>query len=419
MIFLTWAGKILFILLATELLLACRSPLQVSGNLKENESKLSGTIVFWYALPESNLTESAISQYREVFTRYSQKFTSLYPQVKLIMESRDEDQLVEDLKREVEKGLGPDLIYTRSVYVLPLIQAKVLLPLDKDSINLSQFRSEALKQAIYQERLYGVPLDLNTQVLCYNKKKVKKLPETLFELINQARTGYSVGIVSRFEDVIWGIRIFGGQLLDAQGRINLDEGGGWSRWMKWLKNAKQEPNVIFNEEPVILENAFIEQQLAYLICWSYDIPFFRDSLGDDKFGVALLPNGENQPAAPPLVTYNLLFSSASSPTQTQIALRFAQFLTNTQQQTELTTSLRAVIPANKEVIIDPRLFPIQGILQQQSRNVTVFSLDKTAQINTLRKYGEDFYTKVMAGEISPEQAATQLTQTVNSQLKNP
>ncbi|MGK7882644.1 MAG: ABC transporter substrate-binding protein, partial [Crocosphaera sp.] len=96
-----------------------------------------------------------------------------------------------------------------------------------------------------------------------------------------------------------------------------------------------------------------------------------------------------------------------------------QFLANTQQQTALATQLRSFIPANREALIDLRLFPLQGILQKQTLSVTAFSLDETNKINAIRKYGRDLYKRVMAGAISPEKAVSQLTQTVNTQFKTP
>ncbi len=419
MIVFTWLKRILSILLVAGLLVACSTTIEVDDNRNDLESRLSGTIILWQSFSRSELTESLISQYRKVFDEYIGKFTQLYPQVKIITELIEEEQLVAELERELEKSLGPDLIYTKPIYTLPLIKAKALLPLDEDAIDLLPFRSEALDQFFYQGKMYGVPLDLITQVLCYNKKKVKELPETLSELINQSRAGYSVGMLSRFDDTFWGTQIFGGQLLDAQGRVILDQGRGWVRWMEWLKNAKNEPNFILNEDSLVLQDAFIEERLAYHVCWSSQIPFLRESLGADKFGIALLPREENRQAAPPLVVEGLLFSSASSSNQTKIALLFAQFLANTQQQTALAAQLRSFIPANREAFIDLRLFPLQGILQKQSLSVTAFSLDQAEKINAITKYGQDFYKRVMAGAISPEQAASQLTQTVNTQFKVP
>ena len=414
---LTWLKRILSILLAAWLLAACTTTPKVFENRNERESRLSGTIVLWQSFPESDYKESLIALYKEIFDDYIRKFTKLYPQVKILTNFIAAEELVEKLEGEVEKGLGPDLIFTQHFHIFPLIKAKVLVPVDKDSIEISQFRSEALDQVLYQGKMYGVPLDLITQVLCFNKKKVKELPETLSELMTQARAGNTVGILSRFDDTLWGTRIFGGQVLDTQGRMILDQGGGWVRWMEWLINAKNEPKLILNEDPLILQNAFIEEQLAYNVCWSSQIPLLRESLGSDKLGVTLLPGEENQQAAPPLLVEALLFSSASSTTQNQIALKFAQFLANNQQQIDVATRLSSVIPANKNAIIDHRLFPLQGILQKQSQKVVVYSLDQTKKINAIINYGRDFYTRVMEGEISPEQAASQLTQTINSQFE--
>ncbi|MEL7037004.1 MAG: extracellular solute-binding protein [Cyanobacteria bacterium J06592_8] len=407
------------ILLTVVLLVACNTTLKVSDNGKEINNTLSGTIIFLQSFPDQYLTETLISQYQEIFAEYTEKFTELYPKVKIIMELTEEGKLVEELARKLEKGLGPDLIYSQSIHILPLIQAKVLLPVDQDSINLSQFRSEAIAQVLYKNQIYGIPLGLATQALCYNRKKVKELPKTLSELIVQARQGYSVGMLSSFEDAFWGTHIFGGELLDAQGRMILDQGEGWVRWINWLKSANNEPNFILNEDPFVLQNALIEEKLAYSTCWSSQIPFLRASLSPEQFGVTLLPGENNKQAAPFLVADTLLFSSASSPNQAKIALRFAQFLANPQQQTEIAVKLRSIIPANKDAMIDPRLFPIQGIIQKQSQNVTTFSLDQMEKLNIMTNLARDFYIKVMAGEMSPEQAARQLTQTFNSQFEVP
>lgn len=421
MIMHTCLKRILSILFATGLLVACSVTEKVSDTQSESDTQLSGTIVFLQTYPKI-LQDTLISDYKKTFDKYIKKFTKLYPQVRIIVELTEEQQwqqLVEELKSQMEIGLGPDLIYTPTVYTLPLIEAGVLRSLDKYSVDMSKFRPDAIIQVLYQDKLYGLPLDLSTQVLCYNKDKVNQIPKTLSELIIQARKGYSVGMLSRFEDAFWGTRIFGGELLNAQGRMILAQGNGWARWMEWLQKAKNEPNFILNEDSVTLQKAFVEEKLAYHVCWSHEIPFLRESLGPDKLGVALLPGGENELAAPPLLTGGLFFSSASSQTQAQIALRFAQFLTNTQVQTAMTTELRAVIPANNNAIIDPRLFPIQGVLQKQSQAARAYSLDQTEKVDAITNYGSDYYTRVMAGEIAPEQAARDFSQIINSQFQEP
>ena len=329
-------------------------------------------------------------------------------------------QLAQNFKDKVEKGLGPDLIYTESVNNLSLLQTEILHPLDQYSIDLLKFRPQSLVQVLSQGKLYGLPFSLHTQVLCYNKNKVQEIPRTLSELIIQARKGYSVGMVSSFYETIWGLGIFGGKLLDGQGNLVINQNSGWVDWMKWLKNARNEPNFILNDDLFVLQDAFINGKLAYNVCWSNQIPFFRESLGADNLGVALLPSGNNnEKPSPLLISSNFLFSSASSRNQTQIALNFVQFLINAQQQTEIAVKYRSIISANKQVDIDPRLFPIQGILEEQSQTGLSYGLDQVQQISFITKYGDDFYIRIIAGEISPEQAADQLVQIVNQEFEPP
>ena len=155
--------------------------------------------------------------------------------------------------------MGPDIVYTDFSNLPILIQRGVVRNLNqfRNQLELSKFRSEALSQVHYQGNLYGLPLDLTTQVLCYDKEKVKEIPETLSELRIQANQGYSVGMQSSFSFTFWGIQAFGGQLLDAQERIILAQLRSWAKWMEWLKTVKEEPNFILNEDSLALQKAFI------------------------------------------------------------------------------------------------------------------------------------------------------------------
>ena len=117
---LVWSRRILSILFVAWLLVACSTTLEVDDNRNGRESSSSEIIVLWQSYPQSYLTESLISGYRELFAQYIEKFTKLYPQVKIITELIPADELVEELEREVEKGLGPDLIYAPTIYSLPL-----------------------------------------------------------------------------------------------------------------------------------------------------------------------------------------------------------------------------------------------------------------------------------------------------------
>nr|WP_231607222.1 extracellular solute-binding protein [Crocosphaera watsonii] len=288
--------------------------------------------------------------------------------------------------------------------------------MNEDDLDLSQFRPETLEQVSYQGKIYAIPIRLATQVLCYNKKKVKETPKTLDELILQARRGYSVGLHSSFATAFWGTGAFGGKLFDESGRMVLGENEGWAQWMQWLKNAQNEPNFYLIEDVETLQEAFIQGRLTYMPCTSGWLPLLTEALGTNNLGIALLPGRENQPATPPLWTVGFIFNRASSENQHKLALKLAQFTTNTQYQQQLQVKAAFLIPVNKNAKVDGSLFPKQAVLFEQSKNGIIVSLDQLEQNQAIFDYGYVLYDLVIAGEITPEEAALKIQQAVNNQF---
>jgi ABC-type glycerol-3-phosphate transport system substrate-binding protein len=410
----------IILLIFTCWLAACSSNLNrenISNNLKRLPQK---PIIFWIEI-SNNFTEEQLLKHREMVSNIIGTFTKVYPGIKIVAEFIPKGELVETIGKQVERGAGPDLFLTNYGNIPVLSRVGAIQALDDYQIDLSNFRSDALSQVRYQGKLYGLPLLLQTQALCYNKDKVKTLPNTLEDLIKQARQGYSVGFISNFTDTFWGTSLFGGRLFDNRGQIILEQGGGWAQWMEWLQKAQAQPNFILNEDENAMEKAFIEGRLAYLVCKSSSISYFRQFLGRDKLGATLLPQEGNRQAAPALSTTVLLFNRVSSPAQTQIALRFAQFLTNKEQQKNLIAGPLADIPVNKNITVDRRLYPIEGTFLEQSWTAQIYPLDKFPQekvenINAVINYGNLLYQKVLAGEIPAQKAARQFSQKANTEL---
>ncbi len=109
-------------------------------------------------------------------------------------------------------------------------------------------------------------------------------------------------------------------------------------------------------------------------------------------------------------------TTASSPKQTELALRLVRFFTNTQQQRLFSSEIPGFISVNQDASIDRRLFPIQGILQEESKIAITISLDERDKVNAIEYYGNNLYFKVLAGEITPDAAANLLTDTINTQF---
>ena len=385
-------------------------------NTNKQPETLKGQISMWVETPLS-LKEVQSSSNQKLSNNVIEEFRELYPQVKVFVKFFPSNQSWEPFELQVKRGAGPDLLLTySSTKILSLIRIGALQSLENFEIDQSQFFPEALKQIRYQGELYGLPMYLSTQVLCYNKDRVKKLPRTLQELIEQARQGSYVGLHSGFTETFWGTGIFGSQLFDAQGQSILAQGEAWSKWMEWLKDTQNEPNFILSNNAQALQQAFVEGKLAYLTCSSEWIPYFREALGKDKLGATRLPGEANQPATPLLRTGVLLFNRASNPNQTRLALKLAQFLTNVEQQKQIEAEV-PFIPSNKNVTVNRHLFPLRATLLDQAQSSVAFSLDDIEKLTVLIDDSDILYRKILAGEITPDEAATKLTQSINRQIK--
>ena len=413
-----WLTKVSLILIA--LLIAVSCDTQVKNQPESDLEELQGKILIWAEIPANieiptnsdNVQEAPKGIY--VHNRI-EEFKEIYPQVQVFVKYFPQGEIIEPFELEAGRGSGPDILIARSDHqILRLINNKELRAIDKFEINYSQFSDETIKQTRYQDKIYGLPIYLSTQVLCYNQDKVKEIPKTLQDLIEQARKGYSVGLVSNIYDSFWGTGIFGGRLFDDSGQFNLSADGGWIRWMKWLKEAQNEPNFVLSNKKEKLEQAFMAGQLAYLTCHSDAIPYFVETMGKDKLGVALLPSKENHPATPLLRVGVAFFNRYSTANQTRLAIKLAQFLSSREQQEQVQASIH-FIPSNKNTNLNRHLFPLRAIMLDQSKTAISVALDDLENVQEFSFYANSIYQKVLEGEMPPEQAASELTKILNGQ----
>ena len=403
-------NNVLLIVLCSLIFSACNIS-KTEQNQHNQSEHLQGKIILWAEVPLRS-KEAQVSPAQKVIKASIDNFHELNPNVQVLTKIFPPGEIQDAFKRQVKRGAGPDLLLVRvDDSIIPIIKSGKLRALDESDIEESLFRRETLKHIRYQAKIYGFPLYLSTQVLCYNKDKVEDLANTLSDLIQQARQGYSVGIHSGFVETYWGTGIFGGQLFNARGQISSLQWNHWAEWMKWLQNAQNEPNVVLSDKVIALRQAFLEERLAYLTCQTGWIAGFEEILGTDKLGVALLPKAPNQSATPVLQTGVLFFSQASSSKQHRLALRLAQFLTNVEQQEQAEAAI-PFISGNKGVRINPRLFPIRSALLEQAKTAVALSLEDLENGELTTETGNILYQQILAGEISPDEAAAQLKLTV-------
>ena len=398
---------LLFILMPI-FLYACFSDLP-----NQSSEQQQGTLLVWYP-EEGDLTE--------VVGLGLQEFEKLNPQVTILEQAISIDEIPERFFKQSQSGLGASVILIFSRNIPRLVSEGVLGEIDRKNLDLSIYNPPTLKQVSYQGKIYGIPLGSRTRVLCYNQKKLqvstdpllKQPPTSLEGLVERARKGYSVGIVSSFEDTFWGMAIFGSYLWDDQGRLQprLD---GWAKWLEWLKFASSQPNFILNRQRELLHEAFARGRLTYYVCNSIEIADLKNSLQDD-LRVALLPQETQGKAAPILYTRVMVFNRNNSDNENSLGLALGKFLTNPEQQLQAIIQTESFIPTNRRVQIEGNLLPLESVLLQQSQNAVAVPLDDWEKLNKILEEGEFWYERAIAGEISSSTAAHQLTLYIQSGL---
>jgi|GEM_PF-1315548 len=398
---------LLFILMPI-FLYACFSDLP-----NQSSEQQQGTLLVWYP-EEGDLTE--------VVGLGLQEFEKLNPQVTILEQAISIDEIPERFFKQSQSGLGASVILIFSRNIPRLVSQGVLEEIDRKNLDLSIYNPPTLKQVSYQGKIYGIPLGSRTRVLCYNQKKLQVSPDPLLKqpptslegLVERARKGYSVGIVSSFEDTFWGMAIFGSYLWDDQGRLQprLD---GWAKWLEWLKFASSQPNFILNRQRELLHDAFARGRLTYYVCNSIEIADLKNSLQDD-LRVALLPQETQGKAAPILYTRVMVFNRNNSDNENSLGLALGKFLTNPEQQLQAIIQTESFIPTNRRVQIEGNLLPIESVLLQQSHNAVAVPLDDWEKLNKILEEGEFWYERAIAGEISSSTAAQKLTLYIQSGL---
>lgn len=380
-----------------------------ADKISESQSQsIQGQILVWHSFEDKiqDMMQDSLNDYMQI-----------YPNVRIVSEYIPSDQLEKQFRKQVNRGLGPDFVFTASGVIPSLVQDN-LIPVIQD-FDFSGYLPTAISHVRYQGKMYGIPTSVMTQTLCYNKKKVKLPPKTLTELLQQAKTGYSVGIWSNFVATFWGVQVFGGKSFDLQGNFVFDQ-KSWGKWMEWLKIAQNEPNMVFSDSIEGLEQGFINNRLAYVFCDSSQFPEYSQGLGKDNFGVALLPGEGNNPAGPFIYSRVILFNRISSPQQQQLAIKLAEFFTNPEQTRKRLSLLEgSFIPADNNVNVNSRLFPREAILVQQSKTAIAIPLDQVELARVWVKTANSLYPQVLGGSITAQDAADQITETVNQKLSQP
>ncbi|MEM7126637.1 MAG: extracellular solute-binding protein [Chloroflexota bacterium] len=386
-------GKYIF-LIAGLLLIAC------SSQLPTGEAN-RGRILLWH---------SWFGEEEAALQALLDKFHDVYPDIEVIAAPYNPLELRDEFANQVVQGLGPDLLIGNHLWTPELVDAGFVRQVDATTVDMSHYLSAAIRTLEYQGATFGVPLSVHTSALYFNLDRVTAPPETLSALLEQAQQGHKVALSTNFADAFWGIGAFGGQLLDEQDKIILDE-GGFTNWLNWLLEAQNRPNMVISNEEEWLVELFRTGEVDFYVGHSHDLLALQNAIGKEKVGVAPLPSGPHNHAGPLLQTEAIFFSSASSKQQNRRALLLAEFLTNVEQQRKL-AQLAGRVPAHSRVRIDRRISPAVAGFVEQSKTAVPFRL--LPQLFDVVEQGDDAYMQTLEGLVDASIAIERLTADVNT-----
>lgn len=392
---------ILSLFLTLLLFSSCTSPFRSAGSLLHRDA-----ILIWHNLPapEAAALHNVLDRYRRA-----------NPGVEVLVQPQEAD-LEDRYLRAASAGLGPDLLVSSSVNVRLLAEAGTLRAIDAlvPEDLLERFLSVALRTLRYHERLYGLPMTLDTQVLYFNRQLVKQPATTVEQLMQEANSGRRILMNSQFVDAFWSARAFGVNLFDEAGRPQ-EAIGGIANWLTWMEQVRDTPAFILDDNVPVLRERFLRGDIPYYIGHANELNTLQEALGAD-LGVAQLPSGPGGSAGPFLTTTALMFNAISSPRQVERALDLARFLTGSDQQAALMREAN-VVPANVRTRISEGLYPQIATAAAQARTAIPYFNDTSIQ--NVYMVLADAYSRTVIGAASATESAIAVQATLASEFGFP
>lgn len=303
--------------------------------------------------PDQAIDAEVLTDTRQRLDALKAGYRQLHPQTHFQFSLYPEQQLATAIRRRSRAGLGPDLLLVNGDTALQLLAAGLVEPFPAGRVNLKQFRSEELQRVRGPGgALAGLPLLVQTQVACFNRRRLKRAPATLDQLLAASAAGHPVGLSMEGFNLFWSVGSLGAlegfnQAIAGQDPTTAQR-QGLTRWLAWLQSASAQQRVTFYPSQPTAEAEFRAGRLDWLPCRSTAVPQLRQALGP-ALGVAPLPSGPGGDSTPINRLRVLALGTSSSPKGRERALAFSRFSVNPLSQRNLTLGSQVVLPANRFV----------------------------------------------------------------------
>ncbi len=374
-------------------------------------SELSGEITFWHGLG----TEAEV-----VTNTILPLFEEQFPNVSVNVLQVPFDQLQNKYNTEASAGGGPDVLLGPSDWIGGFVEADIILPLGDlmDEELRAGYNDASLSGVTFEDTLYAVPQNINGVALFYNTDLVQNPPKTTEELKSMAgelATGpdqYGFGLVANFYSNAGYLYGYGGDVLTEDGQQSAFDSEATVRFLTLLQELAQTEGVFTQADQGAVESLFQEGQVAMMFNGPWFLQGARDALGAEKVGVALLPaisDNDNAPARPFVGVQGLYINSNLDPEQAELAFEFARWFSTV--GTQILVDEAGQLPASPFVTVPEDEPAAETFVEQYEVGV---ALPTAPLMQSVWTPAGDMITKVIEGQASPEEAAQEAAETINS-----
>ncbi len=285
-----------------------------------------------------------------------EQYHMIYPRSQLQLQLYPEDRLFQEVRLRSAAGLGPDLLFVNDSTAADLVRAGLTRPVRLPAALVQRLDPATVRRfQTATGELTSLPVLLLPQLACFDLRRLEQPPEDLDGLLRRSREGLRVGLPLDGFNLAWtfgslGVAesvedLFAGQPATPARRQAL------GRWLAWLKQADQEPEVTFQLSQSQLIEDLGQGRLDWTSCRSTHLARLRTDLGT-HLGIAPLPRGPGGRPSPISRQRVLAFGRNSSPAQRQVAEAFARFVITPLTQRNLALQREEVLP-----VIDPLRLP--------------------------------------------------------------
>lgn len=283
------------------------------------------------------------------------------------------------------------------------------------------FAAATLQGAIQDEVLWGLPDTAGFHLLLfYNTKLVDTPPTTMDQLLDIAQNlteGNRWGLAVNSYDPLWlvpWLSAYGGWLTDAEGQPTLDTPvlvSALTLHQRWHETAEA-------VAPLVTYQEMREQFLAGNIGMMIDGEWALDELAQGEgveWEVAPLPTlgevDDFQAAAPLILARYWAVSRDISGDQALAAATFLEFITRPERQLEWTTRY-GLLPTHRQALNAPTIVNDPHLRISAMQMLAGRALPLGVNADLLLEAMREPLRGVMAGELTPEEAAEMMQENV-------